>query len=85
MEEVAVLKKEASDERLRRIESEQTVSSYHDVLKIINDKHLFFKKAILSKLEGRTCKLALWLMRALSRLNHSYYYNLSGLDAIYAK
>ena len=40
MEEVAVYKKEASDERLRRIESEEMVNSYQHY----HDKHFYLKK-----------------------------------------
>jgi hypothetical protein len=44
MEEVAVLKKEVSDERLRRIESERMVNSYHDILQNYQENHLYFRK-----------------------------------------
>jgi hypothetical protein len=44
MEEVAVLKKEASDERLRRIESERVVNSYHDILHNYQEAFIFFEK-----------------------------------------
>ncbi|CAM0912908.1 unnamed protein product [Alopecurus aequalis] len=71
MEEVEVYKKEASDERLRRIESEEMVNSYRDILKNYHDKHFYLKKVILSRLEGHM--LALSVVHALSRFNHSYY------------
>jgi hypothetical protein len=71
MEEVAVFKKEASDERLRRIESERMVNSFRCVLKNYQDNHLFLEKVILSRLEGRT--LALSVLHPLSRFNHSHY------------
>ena len=52
MEEAAVFKKEASDERLRRIESERMVNSYYHV-----DQFLL-QKVILSRLESHILALS---------------------------